>query len=129
MLGHVMFLGSKPQELVLSQYWVDVLDEAEVRDTILHEIAHVLAGIRAGHGPAWKDVARSLGARPEACASPKARIAYRYKLVCPKCGELDGGFHRRPTTKYAHMKCGTPLKVVDTRTTGTYTLAKEERHG
>src|SRR4051812_30508933 len=25
----------------------------EVRDTVLHEIAHALAGARAGHGPVW----------------------------------------------------------------------------
>jgi len=35
--------------------------EAEVRDTILHEIAHALAGPRAGHGPAWVATALRIG--------------------------------------------------------------------
>ncbi len=36
----------------------------DVRDTVLHEIAHALAGWRsAEHGPKWKGIARRLGAR------------------------------------------------------------------
>ena len=35
-----------------------------VTDTILHEIAHALAGPGAGHGPAWKAIARKIGATP-----------------------------------------------------------------
>ena len=37
-------------------------DPREVRDTILHEIAHALAGARARHGPAWKAIAKRIGA-------------------------------------------------------------------
>ena len=40
--------------------------EAEIRDTILHEIAHALAGPEARHGPRWKAVARRIGATPRA---------------------------------------------------------------
>ena len=40
----------------------------QVTDTILHEIAHALAGPEAGHGPEWKAVARQLGATPKSCA-------------------------------------------------------------
>ena len=38
-------------------------DEAQVMDTILHEIAHVLAGHAAGHGPAWARQARAIGCK------------------------------------------------------------------
>lgn len=42
-----------------------VTDSRElVTDTILHEIAHALAGPAAGHGPAWKAIARRIGATP-----------------------------------------------------------------
>lgn len=37
----------------------------QVTDTILHEIAHALAGPEAGHGPAWKAIARRIGATPK----------------------------------------------------------------
>ena len=40
----------------------------QITDTILHEIAHALAGPAAGHGPAWKAIARQLGATPKSCA-------------------------------------------------------------
>ena len=43
---------------------------AKVRETILHEIAHAIAGPEAGHGPRWKVVARGLGIDENACASP-----------------------------------------------------------
>ena len=36
-------------------------------ETILHEVAHALAGHEAGHGLEWLAVAESLGARPERC--------------------------------------------------------------
>ena len=38
----------------------------QVTDTILHEIAHGLAGTAAGHGPAWRKAALSIGATPRA---------------------------------------------------------------
>ena len=40
--------------------------DAEIRDTILHEIAHALAGPEARHGPEWKATARRIGATPRA---------------------------------------------------------------
>ena len=42
--------------------------EADIRDTVLHEIAHALAGHAAGHGPIWKAIARRIGATPRAKA-------------------------------------------------------------
>ena len=41
-------------------------EDAEIRDTILHEIAHALAGPEARHGPEWKATARRIGATPRA---------------------------------------------------------------
>ena len=47
--------------------------EAEIRDTILHEIAHALAGPEARHGPKWRETARRLGATPRANVYEKRR--------------------------------------------------------
>lgn len=41
-------------------------DPSQVTDTILHEIAHALAGAKAGRGPAWREIAKRLGATPKA---------------------------------------------------------------
>lgn len=46
---------------------LDGSDE-QIRDTVLHEIAHALAGPLAGHGPLWKAAARRIGATPRARA-------------------------------------------------------------
>ena len=40
--------------------------EEQIRDTVLHEIAHAIAGHGAGHGPLWKATARRIGATPRA---------------------------------------------------------------
>jgi predicted SprT family Zn-dependent metalloprotease len=61
-------------------------------DTILHEVAHALAGPGAGHGPAWKRIARQIGARPERCYSTSEITPPKGKIVgtCA-CGSI----HRR----------------------------------
>ena len=41
-------------------------NEEEIRDTVLHEIAHAIAGPEAGHGPLWKATVRRIGATPRA---------------------------------------------------------------
>ena len=41
-------------------------NEEEIRDTVLHEVAHAIAGPEAGHGPLWKVTARRIGATPRA---------------------------------------------------------------
>ena len=40
-------------------------NEADALDTVLHEVAHCLAGYEAGHGPEWKRVAVAIGCTTE----------------------------------------------------------------
>ena len=40
-------------------------NEADALDTVLHEVAHCLAGYEAGHGPEWKRVAVAIGCTVE----------------------------------------------------------------
>lgn len=58
----------KIRTITLSRHFVQRNGEAEVTDTILHEIAHVKAGAKAGHGVQWQMWAIRVGARPERCA-------------------------------------------------------------
>jgi len=53
----------------ISRILVELTPEAEVLDTILHEIAHALAGPHAGHGRIWKLMAVSIGAKPTRCVT------------------------------------------------------------
>jgi predicted SprT family Zn-dependent metalloprotease len=36
-------------------------DDDEIHQVLLHEVAHALAGVGAGHGPKWRSIARDLG--------------------------------------------------------------------
>ena len=60
-----------------------------VRNTILHEIAHALAGYDAAHGPAWVAMAHRVGARPERCVPDGdptvVDILGRFTYSCPVC--------------------------------------------
>jgi SprT-like family len=54
---------------------------AEIRDTILHEIAH--ARTNGMHGREWKAMCHRIGARPEACYPAELRPPQRYVGTCP----------------------------------------------
>lgn len=91
--------------ITLSRPLVLLNDEAVVRDTILHEIAHALTP-GAGHGPAWRRMALSVGAAPHRCAEVNGlnMPPARYLLVCDGCGsELPR--YRRPRQRYVCKAC------------------------
>lgn len=92
--------------IYLSAVLTELNGEAEVKGTLLHEIAHALAGPGAGHGPVWRKVARAVGAKPRRCYSAEEvrQPQSRYLLVCPSC-EASTPRHRRPTKFYACRSC------------------------
>jgi predicted SprT family Zn-dependent metalloprotease len=63
-------------------------DEAKVKDTILHEIAHALVGAGHGHNHVWKRKCIEIGAKPERCYSSKEveTPKLRYYVICEGCG-------------------------------------------
>jgi predicted SprT family Zn-dependent metalloprotease len=66
-----------------------------VRDTILHEIAHALAGFKHGHDDVWKRVATQIGCRPERCYSNDVVVTTaKYHAHCPACNQLYRRFKR-----------------------------------
>ena len=90
----------------------------EVKDTILHEIAHALAGAKARHGPVWKAVAVRLGATPKARAEESeearagrqfARAGFRAGMEVSfrtKGGRFRTGLIVRMNPKRARVECG-----------------------
>lgn len=92
------------QTIGLSAPLTRLHDEAEVRDTILHEIAHALAGPQAKHGPHWRQVARSIGCTGTRCTSEQAeRIAGAWLGVCPAGHGVTR--HRAPTRVTSCTQC------------------------
>src|SRR3546814_17900148 len=47
----------------------------QLAGTTIHELAHVIAGFEAGHGPAWKEACRKLGLRHCPAAGTEYRLA------------------------------------------------------
>lgn len=80
---------SRIQTIRLSRPLVELNDEARVRRTILHEIAHAKAGAGAAHGPRWQAQCRVLGIEPERCYSTENTVVppAKYRLFCNSaCG-------------------------------------------
>jgi predicted SprT family Zn-dependent metalloprotease len=98
------------RELRMSRHLVRNNGEDEVRDTILHEIAHIKAGHEAGHGPLWKHWARTVGAKPVRCAdtSEVKMVQPLYIVVCTLCESVTSKKHRRVRLARRYCRsCGT----------------------
>ena len=83
--------------------------DRQVRDTILHEIAHALVGPKHNHDAAWKAVARSIGCAGDRCH--KVEFAPpRYIARCVTCG---WAVKRNVRKRGAICKaCGTPVSYI-----------------
>lgn len=92
-------------------------DEAEVLDTILHEIAHALVGPQHGHDAIWRAKAREIGCSGERCVSSEApRVPGDWTGRCPAGHEKSR--HRAPTRL---MSCGQCSRRFDPRHLFTWT--------
>ncbi len=82
--------SSRKRVITLSKSLTTLNSIVEVRDTILHEIAHALTP-GDGHGEKWKNACVQVGAKPIRCytdaevVSPPRRAA-RYAIGCRTCG-------------------------------------------
>lgn len=85
----------------LSRVLVPVLSEAEVKDTILHEIAHALVGAHHGHDWVWQRKALEIGCNGQRTAKIDVvnQVNYKYKATCPCCGNISG-ISRKPKRDY-----------------------------
>lgn len=94
------------KRITVSKYLAIRFDDDEVHQVLLHEVAHAVAGVRAGHGPKWKVIARDLGyvgkrthdgsvadeLAPWIGACPKGHELYRYRkpgrpMSCARCSK------------------------------------------
>jgi len=93
----------------LSKPWMVKLSDYEIKDTILHEIAHVIAGPLAEHGKDWIAAAKLVGANPIAVANNEevttiGRSLATHLLVTPS-GTVLKRYYRTPSLEtYARVK-------------------------
>jgi len=107
----------RTKEITISGYLLPhVENDADVVDTILHEIAHALVGHSHGHNYVWKAKARELGCRPERCGSHKikdrSKLNEKYKWV----GECPNGHtvkRHKLTKKGRNSSCAQCSKTFD----------------
>jgi predicted SprT family Zn-dependent metalloprotease len=97
----------------LSRHLVALGDDARLRDTLLHEIAHAVAYRRHGrvamnHGPLWRAVAREVGAEPAATCRGAPLAPPTHVLVCRSCGARVALYRapKHPPGAYRHKGCG-----------------------
>ena len=71
--------------------------EKNIKNTILHEIAHILAGYENGHNEVWQKIAKKIG-----CSANRTSLDikpyFKYKGECPSCGNISFR-HRLPKSK------------------------------
>lgn len=93
------------REIGLSAPLTALHPEADVRDTVLHEIAHALVGARHGHDAVWRATARRIGCSGERCVSRDApELDGAWVGTCPAGHTVSR--HRRPDRPAACRRCG-----------------------
>lgn len=104
------------KRIELSRYFAEKNCEEDILDTILHEIAHALAGPGTGHNALWRAVCQKIGAKPERCykTGNLEMPQGRYQAICPNC-QATHHRHRRPkkNVNYHCIKCGPELGKVE----------------
>lgn len=92
------------KRISVSRYLSARYDDDTNHQTLLHEVAHAIAGPAAGHGPRWKQVARDLGYVGGTTHAGETAIELApWVGVCP-AGHLAHR-HRRPTRPASCVKC------------------------
>ena len=88
----------------LSRVLTELHGTAEVRDTILHEIAHALVGPAHGHDAVWRSTALAIGCSGRRCmAEDVAVVPGAWVGTCPSGHRVTR--HRQPTRVYSCRRC------------------------
>lgn len=94
----------------LSVYFVEHNTPERVKMTILHEVAHALAGHAAGHGPKWQRICVAIGGNGQRCNASEhtEKVSYAWTGTCP--GGHTHQQHRAPLRVKACGQCATKWK-------------------
>lgn len=92
------------REIGLSRVLTGLHSESEVRDTILHEIAHALVGVGHGHDAVWRAKATEIGCSGARCiSSGSARPDAPWSGACPAGHQVSR--YRQPVRVQACRRC------------------------
>lgn len=97
------------KKITLSWHFVthNLHNVCEIIDTVLHEIAHALAGPGKGHGPEWRAACDRTGAKPERCydATVVVMPKGKWRAICGGCGR-EFRRHRQTRRQLHCRRCG-----------------------
>jgi predicted SprT family Zn-dependent metalloprotease len=84
------------RHISVSRYLCEIHEIADVRQTVLHEIAHARCGPKAGHGRQWLSTAKSMGYLNKKFSGTEiAREVAPWQGVCP--GAHEHFAYRKPS--------------------------------
>jgi predicted SprT family Zn-dependent metalloprotease len=95
----------RKKRIEIAEYYARNSPRESVLDTLLHEIAHAIAGPAARHGSAWKKIAVRLGATPRACDNSAETVVKPgdWQATCAACKKT---FHRyKQPTSLSGYRC------------------------
>ena len=93
----------REKKISFSRDFIKNSNKSEIYDTILHEIAHALAGPKHGHDIVWKNMAKKLGCSAKRCHTLEFSD-YKWIRYCENnCWEQKT--HRRNSNLICR-KCG-----------------------
>lgn len=97
----------REKTISLSRQLTALNDDKQVRNTLLHEIAHALVGTSFGHGDVWRSKALSIGCNGQRCTNSIVRVSPKYKVTCEMCS-ASWSYHRKPRSLATswHQRCG-----------------------
>ncbi len=106
------------KRITVSRYLASRYEDDEIHQVLLHEVAHAIAGTRAGHGPRWKKVAQELGYEgkrlhdgaianelaPWVGTCPAGHLHYRYRRPTRalSCGRCSARFDPANAIRWTH---------------------------
>jgi len=92
------------KRITVSRHLAAKFDDDAIHQVLLHEVAHALAGSRAGHGPKWRAIAADLGyVGKRLHDGPIASELAPWVGTCPRGHEHFR--YRRPKSALACGKC------------------------
>lgn len=87
----------------------------ELLPTLVHELCHLAAGPRAGHGPRWKAMMQACAAEPTVCHTlDTSHVKRRRRIWIWRCKSCGQGYprHHRGARRYRCGDCGGRLLVM-----------------
>ena len=104
-------LNEQPGKIKLSRIYVEQWTEDQVRETVLHEIAHALTPMSLNaHGPEWRATALRIGSNGKRCAEEEDFVDltkhHKWIIYCDK-----GHYRTRARRSNRGTSCGKCSKV------------------